>query len=49
VRQVPVGSVLGVPVALSPGLLVVAVAGVAAATLAGGPFSTVVVLLAVGG
>ena len=43
------GSVLGVPVALSPGLLVVAVAGVAAATLAGGPFSTVVVLLAVGG
>ncbi len=48
-RRVPVGRLFGVPVALSPGLLAVAVTGVAAAVLAGGPFGTLVLVLAVVG
>ena len=46
---VVVGRVLGAPVAVSPGLLAAVVAGVAAAALAGGPFGTLVLLLAVVG
>jgi Zn-dependent protease len=49
VRQVRVGHLVGVPVALSPGLLAVGVAGVAGAVLAGGPFGTLVLVLAVVG
>ena len=49
VRRVPVGRVLGVPVALSPGLLAVSVAGAGGAVLAGGPFGRLVLLLAVVG
>jgi Zn-dependent protease len=47
--RVPVGRVLGVPVALSPGLALVLAAGVVGAALAGGPFGTLVVVLAVVG
>jgi Zn-dependent protease len=46
---VPVGQILGVPVALSPGLLVAVVAGVVAAAVSQGPFWTLVLLFAVVG
>ena len=46
---VPVGRVLGVPVGVSPGLLAVGVAGLTAAVLAGGPWSRLLLVLAVVG
>jgi Zn-dependent protease len=48
-RRVPVGRVVGVPVVVSPGLLVALVVGAAAAALAGGRAWTLLLLLAVVG
>jgi Zn-dependent protease len=48
-RWVPVGHVLRVPVGVSPGLLAVGVGGTGAAVLAGGPFGTLLLVLAVVG
>ena len=45
--RVPVGRIAGVPIGVSPGLLAVTVAGVAAAALAGGPWGRLVLALAV--
>ncbi len=45
--RVPLGHIAGVPVGVSPGLLVVTVAGLGAAALAGGPWGGLVLVLAV--
>ncbi len=48
--RVPLGRVVGVPVGLSPGLFVVALAGATAAVLGGGPWRVLLLaLLVVGG